>query len=158
MAGSEKTGPENADAGLFIDSICFITKTSGSDPRALAKIKNLWKILGAKTVILTAKQHDNIVAQISHLPHLLSVALVDGVNPSFIKFAANGFKDTTRIAAGDPQIWRDISFSNKQAILNAIAGFEKKLNLIKKSIKNNKKQDLSRQLTSVKRKRDILNK
>ncbi|MFH1061812.1 MAG: prephenate dehydrogenase [Candidatus Omnitrophota bacterium] len=156
MAGSEKAGAEFACDSLFNDSICFIIKTPKSDRAALATVTNLWKMLGARTVLIDPKQHDDIVAQISHLPHLLSVALVDSVCPGFIKFAAAGFKDTTRIAAGDPEIWRDISFSNKEAILTAISNFEKKLNSIKKAIKNNQKQVLVRQLINVKRKRDSL--
>ncbi|MBU1043834.1 MAG: prephenate dehydrogenase [Candidatus Omnitrophica bacterium] len=156
MAGSEKAGAEFASDALFDDSICFITKNSKSNRAALTVVTNLWKMLGARTVLIDPKQHDDIVAQISHLPHLVSVALVDSISSGFFKFAASGFKDTTRIAAGDPQIWRDISFSNKEAILNAIANFEKKLALIKKAIKNNQKQILVRQLINVKRKRDSL--
>lgn len=156
MAGSEKAGAEFACEGLFDGSICFIAKNSKTDRMALLTVTKLWKMLGAKTVLIDPKQHDNIVAQISHLPHLLSVALVDSVCPEFIKFAASGFKDTTRIAAGDPEIWRDISFSNKTAILNAITNFEKKMNFIKKAIKNNQKQVVFRQLMNVKTKRDSL--
>ncbi len=156
MAGSEKAGAEFASDNLFNGSICFIIKNSKTDKAALTIVANLWKMMGAKTVLIDPQQHDDIVAQISHLPHLISVALVDCVNPGFIKFAASGFKDTTRIAAGDPEIWRDISFSNKEAILNSIVSFEKKLAVIKKAIKNNQKQALAQQLLKVKRKRDSL--
>ncbi|MBU1088073.1 MAG: prephenate dehydrogenase [Candidatus Omnitrophica bacterium] len=156
MAGSEKDGAELDCGNLFNDSICFIAKNYKSNRGALTIVTNLWKMLGAKTVLIDPKQHDVIVAQISHLPHLISVALVDSVSSGFIKFGASGFRDTTRIAAGDPEIWRDISFSNKEAILNAVDNFEKKLGLIKKAIKNNQKQLLVRQLINVKRKRDSL--
>jgi len=156
MAGSEKAGAEFASNNLFNDSICFITKNSKTDKAALTIVANLWKTMGAKTVLIEPKQHDDIVSQISHLPHLISVALVDCINPRFIKFASSGFKDTTRIAAGDPGIWRDISFSNKEAILNSIASFEKKLAVIKKTIKNNQKQILVQKFQKVKRRRESL--
>jgi prephenate dehydrogenase len=156
MAGSEKAGAEFADVSLFEGSICFITKTNKSNHDVLMRVAGLWKLMGANTVVISPKKHDNIVGQISHLPHLLSVALVDCVEQSFIKYAAAGFKDTTRIAAGDPQIWKDISFSNKQAIIASINNFEKKLNQIKKAIKNDQKQKLVKQLIKAKRKRDIL--
>lgn len=156
MAGSEKIGAEFANENLFDSSICFVTKTPKCNRGALTTVTNLWKMLGARTVLINPKQHDDIVAQISHLPHLISAALVDSVNPGFIKFAASGFRDTTRIAAGDPEMWRDISFSNKEAILASISEFEKKLAFIKKAIKNNQKQVFLRQMIKVKRKRNSL--
>jgi len=158
MAGSEKTGASYARGNIFKNSICFITKTKKTNNTALIKVSSLWKKMGAKTVMITSGVHDKIVAQISHLPHLMSVILVDSVREDFLRFASTGFKDTTRISAGAPGLWCDISLSNRAEILKAIGVFEKKMADLKKSIKNGKESALIKYLERAKKKRESIKK
>ncbi len=156
MAGSEKAGAEFACYGLFKKTICFITKTDKTDKKALLRVKALWNCFGATPVVISASLHDVIVARVSHLPHLMSVVLVDAVEEKFLNYAASGFRDTTRIASGAPDLWKDISFSNKRALLESIDMFEKKLNCLKNFLKNDDERMLVKMLARAKRKRDKL--
>lgn len=156
MAGSEKTGVNFARETLFKNSLCFITKTKKTNPQALKKVVKLWRAVGTKTKIVTCREHDKIVSRISHLPHLVSVALVNSVAEKFLPYAAIGFKDTTRIASSDPGMWRDISFSNKLEIKTAFQKFERQLKALKESLQKNKEANFMRLLEKAKFKRDKL--
>ena len=156
MAGSEKTGVQYAQDNLFTNSICFIAQTKKTNKRAAGKIRALWKVMGAKTVTIDPCEHDKIVSQISHLPHLIAAALVDSVDKSALKYGATGFKSVTRIASGGPDIWRDISFSNRKEIISAIIVFEKTLQQIKKTLQNNNETEFTKQLVLAKKKRDLI--
>lgn len=146
MAGSEKKGFEFSKADLFENSICFLTKSIKTSNAALKKIELLWKQLGAKPVIVSPENHDSIVAQISHLPHIAAVSLINSADWSSVKFAGNGFRDTTRIASSDADIWLDIFFANQNNILKTIDKFIENLEQIKDKIKNKKRTELRRLL------------
>ncbi|MCG2712866.1 MAG: prephenate dehydrogenase [Candidatus Omnitrophica bacterium] len=156
MAGSEKTGVEFARADLFNGSICFITKTKTTNKTAILMINELWKRLGAKCVEIDPCAHDDIVASVSHLPHLISAALVNSVPAEYLKFAGAGFKDSTRIAAASAEIWHDITLSNRKAILKQIKRFESVLKKLKKSITLKQGEQLIRQLDQAKKKRQSI--
>jgi cyclohexadieny/prephenate dehydrogenase len=116
MAGSEKGGPENSRDDLFEGRDCFITETPKTDKDSLKKIKNFWKSVGIKNVvIMTPHQHDRIVAGISHMIHIVASALVLS-NKDNLGYAASGFRDTTRLALADPGLWRDICVTNDAEI------------------------------------------
>lgn len=135
LAGSEEKGVENSNALLFKNSLCVIT-TPPKDvaPAIMRKILKLWKEIGAKVSFKSPSEHDRVVAQISHLPHLAAMSLVACVDKNSFKFASTGFKDTTRIAFSDPVVWRDILLSNKKYIIqttkNFLSEFKKLTNLI----------------------------
>jgi prephenate dehydrogenase len=119
MAGSEKSGWEIARADLFRGATVIVTPTDATEPRAAKGVTALWEALGARVSALDPETHDRVVAAISHLPHVAAWALVDAVGrfePGALAFAARGFKDTTRIAASDPDVWREILLSNRDAI------------------------------------------
>ncbi len=156
MAGSEKAGVEFARADLFKGSVCFVAKTKKTEKTALLKVRELWKRLGARCVEIDPAVHDNIVASVSHLPHLISVALVNSVPDKYLKFAATGFKDTTRIAAASAEIWHDITLSNRKAILQQIEKFEAVLKKLKKTIVLKQPNQLTRQLERARKKRQSL--
>ncbi|MCK4994170.1 MAG: prephenate dehydrogenase [Candidatus Omnitrophica bacterium] len=153
MAGSEDAGVQNACLDFFKGSICFITNTKKTQKAAMSKVCELWEKLGAKCVKINPSEHDKIVASISHLPHLISVALVNSVTAKNIKFAAGGFKDTTRIAAGSAEMWHDITLSNRKAILAQIENFEAVLKKMKKSIIARQGKQITRQLQQAREKR-----
>ncbi len=153
MAGSENTGVDFAHIDLFKESICFIAKTQNTKKSAYAIVSDLWKKMGAKCVGIDPRVHDNIVASLSHLPHLISVALVNSVPDKYFKFAASGFKDTTRIAASSVEVWHDIIFSNKKAILSRIENFEMVLKKMKQAIISSQGKQITLQLQRARKKR-----
>lgn len=118
MAGSEKFGPEHAHHELYEGANVFVEENDGLDPDAHHAIIELWQDLGARVVEVSPALHDRLLARTSHVPHIVSSALarlVDG-QANLAPFIGNGFRDTTRIAEGRPEIWRDISLTNKAAI------------------------------------------
>lgn len=132
IAGGEKSGVENAKADLFNNALCIMTPTENSNPHALAKLEQLWQSLGCRVELMDPYRHDEVYALVSHLPHLVAYALVNSVSDvdaGFIRFAGQGFKDTTRIAMSPPEIWRDISALNKENLIKLIGTL--KANLIK---------------------------
>jgi len=130
MAGSEKSGYAVARPDLFKGALVILTPTDQSVPAALERVHDFWQSLGARVRMLDPVTHDRAVASISHLPHLVADALVDAVlrmDPSFLDIAATGFKDTTRIAASNPQVWREIFQENRDALGEALGAFRRAL-------------------------------
>lgn len=133
MAGSEKSGVQHGRASLFEGSTCFVTRTDQTDSAALAKVFRLWKFLGARLVISRPERHDALTAMVSHLPHLAAVALVRTVEQfnedrNLIRgIIGNGFRDTTRIAGGSPEMWEDICTDNRSQIQQARTALERSL-------------------------------
>jgi len=127
LAGSEKRGPEYAEAGLFEGRTVVLTPTERTLPGALSLVREVWRQLGAKVRELSPEQHDRILAQVSHLPHLVAAELVNLVDSSAVEFAGSGFKDLTRIAASSPEVWMDIYLSNANNISRALRGFAERL-------------------------------
>ena len=128
MAGGEQSGAAAASPDLFEGATCLLTPTERTDPTALEAVERLWHGLGATVVRLDAAVHDEIVAAVSHLPHLAAYALVNTVagadpNGRALSFAAGGFRDMTRIAASSPELWRDICLMNRAPLLDALARY-----------------------------------
>jgi prephenate dehydrogenase len=127
MAGSDVRGVANASADLFAAATCIITPSSKTPPTLRRRASGLWKSLGMKTIEMSPARHDQVVARISHLPHLLSAALMLLPKDDDLAAAAGGFKDMTRISGGDVEMWRGILLTNKQNILAALDAYEKRL-------------------------------
>lgn len=126
MAGSEKSGYAVARVDLFQGATVVVTPTESSDAAAAKGVGEFWAALGARVVVLEPAAHDRAVAAISHLPHVAAWALVDAVarfEPDALSIAARGFKDTTRIAASDPEVWREILLDNREAVRGSLAAF-----------------------------------
>jgi prephenate dehydrogenase len=156
LAGSEKKGVVNADPDIFKNSLCILTPTSKTNPRALKKIKTLWNQLGAKTIFLSASNHDRILSFVSHLPHATVFSLVNSIPRSFLKFASSGLRDTTRIAASDSSIWENIFLSNRKNILKAIDTLQDHLLLLKSAIRKKDQRLLNKILRLANKKREAL--
>jgi prephenate dehydrogenase len=126
MAGSEKSGLDGVDAELFNGATWVLTPGVSSDPAAYAFVRDTVTSFGAEVVTLNAEQHDEMVATISHVPHLAASALMTLAlqrsedHDAVLRLAAGGFRDMTRIAAGHPGLWTDITFENKQAIVDEL--------------------------------------
>jgi len=122
MAGSEQEGIDGSSASMFDGATWVITPTVDTDPNALATVHSVVASLGAEVVTLSPESHDQIVAMISHVPHLAAVTLMGLASGraenhgALLRMAAGGFRDMTRIAAGHPGIWPDICAENREAI------------------------------------------
>jgi len=124
MAGSEHAGVEFAKGDLLKNSPCIVTRTNKTDKKALGKVVKFWKDLGTRVEIMTPANHDRSVSLISHLPHLVAFSLAGAVPHKDLIYAAEGFKDTTRVASSDATLWADIFVSNKKEVLKAVRLFE----------------------------------
>jgi prephenate dehydrogenase len=141
IAGAEKSGVSAAKSDLFMGKNVVLTPTPEANIGAVLAVSDLWQACGAKVSKMPAETHDSIFAAVSHLPHLLAFALVDDIasRPNaeqLFSFAASGFRDFTRIAGSHPEMWRDISFANKTALLSEIDAFERELSQLKQHLKN----------------------
>ena len=122
MAGSEFTGLKAARADLFERSTCIVTPDANTDPQALAAVEAFWALLGCRVVQLGAGEHDDCVALVSHLPHLVAAMLVNVVadrNAHAFGVVGPGFRDTTRVASGPPAMWTEILRENSAAVVAA---------------------------------------
>lgn len=122
IAGKERAGVENADADLYLHRQVILTPTLVTQAAQVRRAEEVWRAIGSKVVHMTPEAHDTTFAAVSHLPHLLAFALMNTVTgqangPNFLALAGPGFRDSTRIAAGDPSVWRDIFMSNSAEVL-----------------------------------------
>ncbi len=141
MAGREKSGPENADADLYSGKIIFITPLPKTPPRVLKRAISFWRRVGGKPVVLSPERHDQYVALTSHLPHLLASALVEVYgkyaksHPAVLQAVGTGFRDTTRVAAGNPAMWADILRLNSREIGFFLSAYRKNLLELEKKVR-----------------------
>jgi len=159
MAGSEQTGMAHARGDLFEAAACIVTPLADSPTETVRAISVFWEALGMRVTHASPERHDEIVAHISHLPHLLSSALCSFLahkDPSWQTLAGSGLRDTTRIAAGDPGLWREILESNRTEVLRAISGLEDEFHHIKSALANADSLRLSQHLQRGKTYRDSL--
>ena len=130
MAGSEQTGIGAARAELFDGAACIVTPDAATDAGALAEVRAFWQTLGARVLEVAPAAHDEIVALVSHLPHLLAATLVQTVlaeNARAFEFCGPGFRDTTRVAAGPPAMWAEILRTNREAVRKSAEAMIEKL-------------------------------
>ncbi len=156
LAGSEKRGAANLKENIFKGSLCILTPADRTSKRALSTVKLFWKELGARTVELSAKKHDQVLALTSHLPHFLAFSLINSVPEGCLRLSSNGLKDTTRLSASDPELWSEIFFSNRANLLAALTVFEIKLTALKLALKNNDRKKLAGILRQAQTKRKLL--
>jgi cyclohexadieny/prephenate dehydrogenase len=130
LAGTEYSGPDSGFAELFQGRWCLLTPPPGTDADAVAKIEELWRRLGSMVEVMEPAHHDRVLAIVSHLPHLLAFTicgtaddLADETRRQVLQYAASGFRDFTRIAASDPEMWRDVFLNNRDALLEMLARF-----------------------------------
>lgn len=159
MAGGEKMGVRAARADLYGKAVCVVTPTRQSNPAAVRKLEKFWKSLGARTLRLDAAQHDLIVSRTSHLPHVVAAALaglvLDPKHPkSQIGLCATGFRDTTRIASGSPEMWRDIALANRKNLVKSVDAFAGELKNFQSALKKGDAQAVERFFAVAKERRD----
>ncbi len=156
MAGSEKQGPDFASARLYENSLCWMTPTEKSNRGAVERVKQFWTHIGAQVKSLSPSEHDKILANISHLPHVMAYALMDAIPQQHLEFAAQGLKDTTRIAGSSPQMWNDICMANSKNLIEVLDQAVKILSGYRKMIVSRDESNLLEGFKRAKVKRDGL--
>ncbi len=145
IAGSDRSGIDSASAHLFEQTRCVVTPTPATDSEALDEIVALWRTIGAVVTIVDPGEHDRIYAAVSHLPHLLAfelVNVVEDINSSYLTFAGQGFKDVTRIASSQPELWRDICRYNRQNLLAYLTVLKKNLDRVSRYLEQDDSKSL----------------
>ncbi len=159
MAGGEKTGVLAARADLFKNAVCVLTPTRKSYDGAVRKLGKFWKTLGGRVLKLSPERHDELAGRASHLPHVLAVTLAGLVlDPALpeaqLQLCGGGFRDTTRIASGSPEMWRDIALSNRKNLAKSIAAFVSELQKFQRVLKRADGRALSKVFKTAKARRD----
>jgi prephenate dehydrogenase len=139
---------------MFEGSVCIMTPTENTSQMAKEKVKLMWRKLGADVHLMSPADHDQVLAYISHLPHLLAYGLIETIPPQHLTFATKNLLDMTRIAGSSPQLWNDICITNSKNILKALDELAKVLSRMRKSIVARNQRDLTYQFTKAKEKRD----
>lgn len=159
MAGAEKMGVSAARADLFRNAVCVLTPTASSHSASVQKLEEFWRTLGTRVLRLTPEQHDELVARCSHLPHVLAAGLASYVlDPAHAKeqslLCANGFRDTTRIASGSPEMWRDISVANRALLAQSLSAYIAELQHVQELIAAGDAPALEEFFAQAKKRRD----
>ncbi len=162
MAGSEQTGVAAARSNLFVGARCVVTPSPDTPPTALESVLELWRSVGGIPMTMDAREHDAVVSRSSHLPHVLAALLARHVldprhpNPQR-DLCASGFRDTTRIASGSPEMWRDIALSNRDALLTTLANWSEDLSMFIRALENEDAATLESLFRQAKERRDAWN-
>jgi prephenate dehydrogenase len=156
LAGSEKKGVQFARDDLFQGANCIITPTNKTYTQAQEKVAEFWTKLGSKVKVMSPDEHDQTLAYVSHIPHLLAYGLMETIPENVLEFASRGLKDTSRIAASTPLMWKDICMANSRNILRALDEFVARLALYRQSIVKRDEKALIEHFEEAKRKRDLL--
>ncbi len=159
MAGSEKTGHEAGTAALFQGRACFVTPFDETPPAAVETLVRFWHALGCEITTMHPDRHDEIVAHVSHLPHLAAACLCSLLatkNPDWRNLAGPGLRDTTRVASGDPRLWRGILNANRDEVLRALRTYQDELQALHAALANRNDLELLAILERSKAWRDKL--
>ncbi len=142
VAGTEHSGPDAGFAELFRDRWCILTPEEGTEPAAVDKVAALWRAAEMNVEVMDAEHHDMVLALTSHLPHAIAYTIVgtatdleEHLKSEVIKFSAGGFRDFTRIAATNPEFWRDAFLANRDALLEVLARFTEDLTALRRALR-----------------------
>jgi len=139
MTGSEKTGLAHASPTLFPHKACFVTPLPEDSTTTVERVVHLWRQLEMEVTTISPEKHDEVVAHISHLPHLLASTLCSYLaskDENWRNYAGGGLRDSTRIASGDPAMWKSIATHNREEIIRAFDGFERELQRMRSALHN----------------------
>ena len=159
IAGTEKSGVEASFPELYKNRRIIITPLEESSKIAIDKVRSMWQVCGAEVVETSIEHHDEVLAATSHLPHMLAYSLVDTLakmdsKNEIFDFAAGGFRDFTRIASSDPDMWHDICLANSEALVKMIKKFTDDLQQLSNAIENNDSAYLKETFMRAKKARD----
>jgi prephenate dehydrogenase len=159
MAGGEKMGVLAARADLYANALCVVTPGQNTNARAVRQVEKFWQSLGARTLRLDAAKHDLLVSRSSHLPHVAAAALVNVVlgsprPPAQAGLCATGFRDTTRIASGSPEMWRDIALANRKNLARSLAAYVAELKAFQTALQQGDGGVVEKFFAAAKQRRD----
>jgi len=159
IAGRESSGLNGASSDLFTGAKCIITPVEGTNARALATIKKIWRSIGAIPVIMNPDEHDMIYAAVSHLPHVIAYSLVNTITDlrhDLLKFSGKGFRDMTRIALSSTEIWRDICMFNRKELLRMLRRFSSSVSKMIRLIEKKQWEKLEKEFIKAKHSRELI--
>ncbi|MBI3865422.1 MAG: prephenate dehydrogenase/arogenate dehydrogenase family protein [Planctomycetia bacterium] len=156
LAGSEQQGFEHASASLFENRVCVVTPQPANSSKSVARIAAFWTALGSTVTEMTPAAHDRALAETSHLPHVAAAALAATLSAENRVLAATGFRDTTRIASGDPELWTAILLGNRECVQSSLAAFDAALDRFRQAIEENDAEGLKNLLKAAKIGRDAI--
>ncbi|MFQ5991172.1 MAG: prephenate dehydrogenase [Nitrospiraceae bacterium] len=166
IAGKEKTGVAAGTVTLFQGARCIVTPTDQTDPEALEAIRELWTAAGSTVLTMDPFLHDEVLGAVSHLPHVVAFSLINALmevwqrtvpEQDLLTYSGGGLRDTTRIAASSPEMWRDIFLWNRDNLIRVIEVFEQHINQLKRLIQEGDGPGLEKELERAKQIREQLN-
>jgi prephenate dehydrogenase len=156
LAGSEKTGAAFAAADLFEGRVAILTPTKHTRAEDFDFLEEFWQSLGSVVVQMTPEEHDKALALTSHLPHIAAAAMTGLIPEKYFRLTGMGMLDTTRIAAGDPELWLQIFIHNRDNILTALEQYGSKLSILHAALRDGDAEEILKILTLAKKNRDAL--
>ncbi len=156
LAGSDRSGVEHSNPDLFQGRMVIVTPTPQTPENLEPVVTQFWEALGANTVSMQPDVHDQALAVTSHLPHVVAAALAAETPERFLNLTAGGWKDSTRIAAADLEMWTQILQENNQNVLSALRGMQSRLKEFEKALDDNNRESVERLLAAGKQRRDAL--
>lgn len=156
VAGSDRSGVDYASADLFQNRLAIVTPTEKTDPQLADRTELFWQSLGCRTVVMSPAEHDQAIARVSHLPHLVAAALAAATDERLLPLVGAGWSDTTRIAAGNVELWQQIVEENRAAILAALKEYSVSLTQWIRAIERDDSGLLVDLLEAGKNKRDAV--
>ena len=158
ITGKEVSGVEHADADLYTGKTVILTPIERTQVTQLKRAADVWQALQCHVVQMSPEAHDAAFAAVSHLPHLIAFALMNGITgqahgKEFLSLAGPGFRDFTRIAASDPKMWRDVLLANRQELLEQSSAFQRALQAMELMITNNNGEALEESIAAASRAR-----
>ncbi|MER2513603.1 MAG: prephenate dehydrogenase/arogenate dehydrogenase family protein [Nitrosomonas ureae] len=142
IAGAEQSGVQAARPDLYLNKHVVLTPLPETSADAIERVRQLWQICGAQVSLMPANEHDQVLAATSHLPHILAFTLMNhlsstGQPENMLRFAGSGFRDFTRIASSSPEMWCDICLANREALLEQIDAYQRKLDNLREMLEKN---------------------
>ena len=157
IAGSERSGPAAADCDLFAGTNVILTPEAETDPAAVEAVSGWWRAVGATRESMSATDHDDILAVTSHLPHLLAFAYLEQVAPHHLPHVGPGFRDFTRIGAGNPELWAAVLRLNRTPLLAALQSAKRSMQRLEDALAEESADALAAMITAAADKRRSLN-
>jgi prephenate dehydrogenase len=156
LAGSDRSGVEFSRADLYEDKTVVVTTTERTDPDAVTAVTDFWTSLGANVVSMSPASHDAALARTSHVPHVIASALAALPREDELSLTAGGWLDTTRIAAADVELWRQILQENRHHVATELEQFRKRLDEFRTALIDNDSATITRLLAAGKQRRDVM--
>lgn len=149
IAGGEQGGFEHSDADLFVNRNCVLTPNVATEGQNVSRVTAFWKSIGCQILTMSPEEHDRVLALTSHLPHIMAAVTTNVVGPQNLNLTGSGFRDTTRIAAGGPDLWTQILMNNSDSIIQAISEAEHQLSQYREALLCSNEQTVAELLRSA---------